>query len=474
MDQGPRTVRDRFLSLYQSCAADVARRKATAAGPESTAALESLDLPVKPREVAAAEAIAEQVYLEGLEGKDEKTVEVPPEEPVNLEEMSVGENIKVCASLSLNLMWAYFKNDVDKINQIEKNFLPGSKCDAKWVETIREYVKYYGLDGTEHSIPYIKPAAVGPKVIPVKAGSRIGLIGDWGTGAEPAKRVLRQLKAQNPDILIHLGDIYYSGTPTECQINFEAVVNSVFDRANTHLPIYTLSGNHDMYSGGLGYYDLIKRLNQPPMTQPASFFCLRAEDDSWQLLAMDTGQHDHKPDPRNPVPTHVEQDELNWHEQRIREFPGKTILLSHHQLFSAFSPVAPAAENGREPSFNPQLKAAFDQLRGTGKDVAAWFWGHEHNLCIYESHLGLARGRCLGHSAIPVFSQDEPYKVRSEIDSPPTIAQGSQDQTSELSIQDNVYTHGFAMLTLGATRVSVDYFEDLNGVARKHYSEQIE
>ena len=67
---------------------------------------------------------------------------------------------------------------------------------------------------------------MGPKVITIKANARIGLIGDWGTGAVPAKRILRQLKAQNPDVLIHLGDIYYSGTEEECRINFESIVNS--------------------------------------------------------------------------------------------------------------------------------------------------------------------------------------------------------------------------------------------------------
>ena len=463
MDQGPRTFRDHFLSIYQSWAADVARQRIAECGePESLGAALALE---KPREVAAAEDVAAQVARAG--GPD-KAVEVLGDGPV-LEDMSAGQNVRVCAALALNLMWAHLKKDIAEINKIEKEFLPGSKCDAKWVQTITEYLGYFGPSGDQRAIPYIRPAAVGTKVIPIKAGARIGLIGDWGTGAEPARRVLRQLKAESPDILIHLGDIYYSGTPAECRFNFEEIANSVFDRATSHLPVYTLAGNHDMYSGGLGYYDLIRRLNAPPMTQPASFFCLRAEDESWQLLAMDTGQHDHTPNPSHPEPTYVDQDEVDWHEQRIREFPGKTILLSHHQLFSAFSSVAPAAERGREPCFNPRLKAAFDQLRGTGKTIAAWFWGHEHNLCIYETHLGLSRGRCLGHSAIPVFSQDNPYDVLDGIDDPPKIT-----KRTKLSVRDNIYAHGFAVLALGKTKVDVDYFEDIGGTVKRHYSEQIE
>jgi hypothetical protein len=39
-----------------------------------------------------------------------------------------------------------------------------------------------------------------------------------------------------PDIVVHLGDIYYSGTPSECDDNFLAVINQVLDRANTNIP----------------------------------------------------------------------------------------------------------------------------------------------------------------------------------------------------------------------------------------------
>ncbi|WP_315837144.1 metallophosphoesterase [Bradyrhizobium prioriisuperbiae] len=472
MDQGPLTFRDQFLSVYQSWAADVGRqlaaeRAAEQGELESTGAAITLD---KPKELVAAEQVAEEVAAEvARDGRSDRTVEILQES--GLEDMSIGQNAKVCATLALNLMWAKLKGDIDKVSQIESEFRPGSKCDLKWIQTITEYLGYFGPGGDQRAIPYIRPAAVGPKIISIKAGAKIGLIGDWGTGAEPAKRVLRQLKAQNPDILIHLGDIYYSGTLTECRINFEEVVNSVFDRAATGMPVYTLSGNHDMYCGGLGFYDLIKRLNTPPLTQPASFFCLRADDNSWQLLAMDTGQHDYTPIHVTPMPTYVEQDEVDWHEQRIREFPGKTILLSHHQLFSAFSPVAPAADNGRHPASNPRLMAAFEQLRSTGKPIAAWFWGHEHNLCVYQPHLNLERGRCLGHSAIPVFSQDDPYKVNDKIDNPPQLV---TDKKMKLSLRDNVYAHGFATLALGSTSVDVDYFEDVDGAARKHYSERIE
>ena len=461
MDQGPKTFRDQFLSIYQSMAADVARQIATNSGAQSEALESTAD---KSVEVAAAEAAAARFAAARKQGLDATL-----DETETLEEMSLPTNAKVCASLALRLMWAKLSGDAATVTKIETEELPGSKCDAKWRFTVEEYLKYFGVSGQAQKIPYIEPSSTGPKVITIKAKARIGLIGDWGTGAFPAKRVLRLLKAQNPDVVIHLGDIYYSGTDDECGINFESIVNSVLDRQNSQIPVYTLAGNHDMYSGGGGYYALIKRLNKAPLAQQASFFCLRAEDNSWQLLAMDTGQFDFNPIAVNHTQTHVDPAELEWHAQRVAEFPGKTILLSHHQLFSAFSQIAAAQADGRFVSYNADLKKVLDRLQQGDRKIAAWFWGHEHNLTVYKPHLGLKRGRCLGHSAIPVFAEDEPYKVLEKVKDPPKIV-----EPAKLSMDDGVYRHGFVMLALGKETATAEYFEDSGGTATKIYSESID
>jgi len=72
-------------------------------------------------------------------------------------------------------------------------------------------------------------------------------------------------------------------------------VNTVFKRSESALPVYTLSGNHDMYSGGMGYYPLLKRLNTADIQQPASCFCLRSGDNRWQFFALNTGLSDYNP-----------------------------------------------------------------------------------------------------------------------------------------------------------------------------------
>ena len=92
-------------------------------------------------------------------------------------------------------------------------------------------------------------------------------------------------------------------------------------------PVYSLAGNHDMYSGGVGYYGLLQQLKQP-----ASYFARNA---AWQILGLDTGLHDNDVFSVNTNVTCLEPTEEAWHLDKITNAGGrKTILLSHHQLFS--------------------------------------------------------------------------------------------------------------------------------------------
>ena len=57
--------------------------------------------------------------------------------------------------------------------------------------------------------------------------SRIAIIGDWGTGDEVAINLLQQVPSFRPEILIHLGDVYYTGTQQEEQSNFLDICRQV-------------------------------------------------------------------------------------------------------------------------------------------------------------------------------------------------------------------------------------------------------
>lgn len=448
LDAGPLTFRDHFLSLYQSIAEEVAQ---ASGATESAAAAPDADV------ILAAERVA-KAYDAG--------VPIAPAAPTATESITAGALVGRCADLALRMLRARLSGNTAALARI-KDEMEAGKCDPGWATTLEEYVAYFGPLGTRAIPLYVTPARAGEAVLPIKSGARIGLIGDWGTGAEPARRLLGLVAEQKPDVLIHLGDIYYSGTPKECSHKFEAAMEAAFGPKEQRIPIFTLAGNHDMYCGGIGYYGLIERINAAPLIQSASFFCLRSDDGAWQLLAMDTGRHDYSPLGVEDVVTFVEPEEAEWLKRRLDEFGGRTILLSHHQLFSAFSRIGEADENARTQAVNPSL---FTMLEGFGEArerIAAWFWGHEHNLCIYAPYRGLARGRCLGHSAVPVFVEDNPYEVLATVQSPPTLLPDTR-----VSHDGYYYRHGFAMLTLnGDGTAEAEYFEDRNGTAMRTYAE---
>jgi hypothetical protein len=458
------TFRDHFLSLYQSAVTAVARRLDAVPAPASRGGvvgrtgLQRSAISVLPL-VAAEIALREYSQRRGL---------ARPPDAHDFEEraLSKGDMARVCAELAFRYLKAKVSGDTRATAEINDEFKT-SVCDPAWATTIDEYLRYFGPSGTRQDIPYIRAASVGASTIEIPARARLALVGDWGTGADAAIQVLGQIRAMNPDVFIHLGDIYYSGTPQECESAFTSLINAVLRSENRDLPVFTLSGNHDMYCGGVGYYELIQTLNRPPVTQPASFFCLRSADEKWQFLAMDSGLHDYSPLSVEDAVTHLEDDELEWHCARIREFGGRTILLSHHQPFSAFSAIGKPDEKGCLAPTNPHLIKALNAFQVNGR-IAAWFWGHEHTLTIYKPFAGLTHGRCIGHGAVPVSVRDDIYKPLPGLTSVPEIIPDTM-----LRQQGGVWAHGYAMLNLGPDAVAARYYQDVDGKPDLIYSETI-
>src|SRR5216683_2505708 len=182
------------------------------------------------------------------------------------------------------------------------------------------------------------------------ADARLGVIGDWGTGLADAEAMLTALiRKTRPTALIHLGDVYYSGTVEEVRNSFVGAIDRSCARAGVpRPPVFTIPGNHDYYSGGVGFYDSIEQLNAHDQRQQASYFCLRTADD-WQFLGIDTGRYDHIPglafEPFYRAP-HLDRTDVTW----VRDKLSKCRLLG----CSAFE--LPAGD-GYDPRF---LEVAYD------------------------------------------------------------------------------------------------------------------
>lgn len=276
-----------------------------------------------------------------------------------------------------------------------------------WKELGEDISTYSVINENDNGNGYVLPS-----------DARVAIIGDWGTGLADAQALLVDILTQhNPHAIIHLGDIYYSGTPDECINNFSAVIKNAFDIAGVApVPVFTIPGNHDYYSLGWGYYSMVNDLNSEIGTaalQPASYFCLRTEDGGWQFLGMDTGYNDSDPaDQLNSfyAGPWLQPNEIEWHQDKLNNFGGATILLSHHQLFSSNAKInGYMSDFSALPSQNPYLYQTF--LPYFPK-IAAWIWGHEHNFVMFEDNLlGLSKGRLLGCSAYEELTSADPYAV---------------------------------------------------------------
>lgn len=319
------------------------------------------------------------------------------------------ETPRDCLDIGARYIIAWAMDDKDTMARLSSEWTD-SPCDVDgWLSAIADWLDAYALGDPPK---YNPPTADGPGHFdlpaPASGGAlRVGVLGDWGTGESEAVAVLAQLMAQKPDVIIHVGDVYYAGTASEQQNHFLALIQSARAASGLAIPVYTLPGNHDYYSGGGPFYDMIPALNAGipgASIQENSFWCLR--NDAWQLQGMDTGYHDSDIFEVGQDTTHLRDDEAAWHQEKLAGAAGRQVILfSHHQLFSAFEQIGGAWSN---PSLLANLQA---WQAASPFSLAAWFWGHEHLLEVYQTPGSLpVLGRCVGNGAFPTFINTGAYQ----------------------------------------------------------------
>lgn len=443
-------VRNRNLSLWQSAVGEIADRLVTsnpammkamqqAASLHAAAASKGIDLapPAHPREVMAQKLAGAQADAQTLAYVSKLVFEVA-------QAHQRGDRVAEAEAMA-------------KLSGFIRQY---STLDILgWMQCVWRYIEYYIAAHREP--PYRDwnqqiPPNINFSVIDYQlpSNAKILMIGDWGTHMTDNVAMLREgLRMFTPDAVIHLGDVYYSGTPYECQQNVLQVMDDlVAELKIKRPPFFTIPGNHEYYSGGVGFFNIIDNINSgvPRCRQNASYFCLRSSDNAWQFLAMDTGYNDR--DPVNPTAPGLRTSEVKWHYDKLDNFSGSTVLLSHHQLFSANSKLNDADPKYLNASLNTTFSRYFDR-------IAAWFWGHEHNFVVFkDGQCGLKKGRLLGCSAYEETKMEDPYTIKF----PAVSYAPNMTQVALSPYQGDIetyYNHAMALLTVSPAKIDVSYYQ---------------
>jgi 3',5'-cyclic AMP phosphodiesterase CpdA len=268
---------------------------------------------------------------------------------------------------------------------------------------------------------------------------RIGLVGDFGTGLYGAPVIAATIAADPGrfDLLVHLGDVYYTGEPREVQTRLLDIWPRRPDSINR-----ALNGNHDMYSGGYGYFDLLL----PRFGQKSSYFSM--QNRSWTLLFLDTAYKDND----------IGRKQLKWIHKAVKKAGDRKIaLFSHHPLFSNF----------KKPG--KRLAAALSELL-EARCITAWYWGHEHHCVVYDRHPEYGfLARCLGNGGMPAARKDIGdcpverevegllwRRITSDLTPPGLILDGPNADIRESP--DKYLPHSFATIELSGNHLRESIF----------------
>ncbi len=300
-----------------------------------------------------------------------------------------------------------------------------------WAALISELAKL-PADG------YLAPFPPGtPPTIQMPDDVKIALLADWGGDNPAARRVADVVRKQSPQIAIHLGDVYYGGTESECNTFLNLWPMPKPWKGSS----YALNGNHEMYCGGQYYFQVILGAFQ----QPQSFFCL--ENKYWRLIGLDSAYNKGTLKPRSADDPVTAQ--WNWLIDLLKIKDAKAnILLTHHQPVSAHRPEWLASE---------VLRAEVNEIlnmEGVGKDsIFGWFFGHEHRCAVYDDAATSFNARLIGNGCIP-------HLVQTEKDSDEGCTPFKYCNRKPIAGDPNAAVSSFAKLHFEGYEVQIDYLDE--------------
>ena len=416
-----KNTRDPELALWQSAVDEVVAKKSSGASTQ--------DISSGSRIVARPDTTQDLVAAAALDVEGaEKGNQTPMPPPTKSSAEDIGSVAAYCSTLVRKSV-----TDLVKLNpkaaSIDRQQLTAKMgdCDPRWVEPALKYAEFLLKC---QPVPYRVYRDLSDFVLPMNDTCRIAIIGDWGTGQDAAKTVLAQMARKNR--------ISRSTSATFI------IPAPILKRPTT----FTTSGKRCW---------AIQNHSRWPATTICSAAAARTTicSISWtagQLFLPAQRQfpnHRSRYRPERPPagwnPAHLSSGHGSGvaagQDQDGREAPN--ILLSHHQLFSAWEAIA-------GQNVNPKLQA---QVQDLLPNVSVWLWGHEHNQVIYGRWAGVL-ARCIGHGGFPIGATELGPNVKyTEV---PIVA------NTALGIDaDGVFMrHGYAIIELTGQDATIAYYDD--------------
>lgn len=290
----------------------------------------------------------------------------------------------------------------------------------------------------------------------IKDRARLIVVGDWGSGNQPARELAAlmaaEVKAGVDDgrevHVIHLGDVYFAGQADEYrrQVLDEGWWPVTNEQAEAGVGSWSLAGNHDLYGGARPYFSVL--LGDPRFGRqqsndgkPTSWF--RLATPSWDIIGLDTSWND---DPFERGQTGLLEDpQAEQLAAWIAEDAAKRrLVLTHHQYLTLYDH---RLSDLRASGTVPEMHGRLDAIVKSGA-ITAWMWGHEHRSMAFEDpHVRYPR--CLGHGG--QLLKPMPAGTKPE---PP----GTWLETSSFPLDGETWgSLGFAVLDLDGPVISVRY-----------------
>ncbi len=264
------------------------------------------------------------------------------------------------------------------------------------------------------------PFGTSPQVIAIPDQTTLALVGDWGTGfsrGTGAADVADAIKKLKPDYTMHLGDVYYAGSPEEEQKRFVQLW-PVGSKGS-----FTMNSNHEMYSGAQPYFEIALGSPSFAAQKGTSYFAL--VNANWIIFGLDTAYFS-SPDDLY-MDGAIDAHQRDFIRTVCADHPHrKIVVVSHHEGLDL-------------PG--EQTNALWLQVRNAlGGVPDYWYFGHAHNAVVYKTRPDGCRARCIGHGAVP-------YGVAKRLQDAPAVEWFETTNAADDDVPNRVL-NGFACVTL--------------------------